>query len=859
MKILSKRSLPLTLAGTMVVTNLGALIPMTAYAATEYSYDITYKLSAKPYAAVVDATGATITPTSEEIAAVTGEYAAAAENADYVQTVTSTTSSTITATLSDNNIDDGETNDFALEGFTLSGWAKKEGATTPDYDLGQKISVTADTTLYPVWADAGDSTVQFGTATATSFVSGNKITTLTQDEYEEALGEELTAGTYLSGWKLSTSVTSALDYDTVVSPGSTTQDAYEGTVVFTAETGSYTAVTLDANGGSGSVSDTQYADADGNYVLPTPGSVGLYRDGYTFKGWSATATANASSSIKSAGTTVNVSTSSKWYAQWTANDYTLTVSLDNSDEAIIKSSKYALTSSGTTTVVKGLDLNDTLDLSSLTVTLANNALLGWNLDSDKSTADYTSSIKLDTSVLTNSGTDDEPEYTLVLYPVYESAYSITYNGVDTDDYEDYANIVYSESTTHTVLDYPSEYLDDEVFYGYTTASDIDTDAEALAIIDGSDTTNKLISVGDTIKYGTTYSSAVILYPVTLSEFTVSFKGNGYSSGSMSSQSVVYGGELTLASNGFKKTGYAFDYWTASAAAAKLDGDTITTSTEIPDGATLTDVTGAIVLTAVWATPDTFKITFIANGGSGSMDAQEITEQAGDALNTCTFTAPSLKKFAGWATTASGSVVYADGATTESITEDTILYAVWEDDTEAIEAQEKEAAEKAAAEQKAAEEKAAAEKAAAQATGATGTDSASGNTYKVTDGSSKTVAITKAASNASGKVTIPSTVTISGDQFTVTEISANAFKGNKKIKQVVIPKTVTKIGKNAFKNCSKVTKITIKATKNLTVGKNAFKGLKKGSKIVVKGLSGSAKKKLVKKIKKQVTSSRTTVK
>jgi len=157
------------------------------------------------------------------------------------------------------------------------------------------------------------------------------------------------------------------------------------------------------------------------------------------------------------------------------------------------------------------------------------------------------------------------------------------------------------------------------------------------------------------------------------------------------------------------------------------------------------------------------------------------------------------------------------------------------------------------------EKAAAEKAAAQATGATGTDSASGNAYKVTDGSSKTVAITKASSKASGKVTIPSTVTISGDKFTVTEISANAFKGNKKIKQVVIPKTVTKIGKNAFKNCSKVTKITIKATKNLTVGKNAFKGLKDGSKIVVKGVSGSAKKKLVKKIKKQVTSSRTTVK
>ncbi len=42
MKILSKRTLPLTLAGALVVTNLGAIMPMTAYAADETTTTATY-------------------------------------------------------------------------------------------------------------------------------------------------------------------------------------------------------------------------------------------------------------------------------------------------------------------------------------------------------------------------------------------------------------------------------------------------------------------------------------------------------------------------------------------------------------------------------------------------------------------------------------------------------------------------------------------------------------------------------------------------------------------------------------------------------------------------------------------------
>ena len=108
--------------------------------------------------------------------------------------------------------------------------------------------------------------------------------------------------------------------------------------------------------------------------------------------------------------------------------------------------------------------------------------------------------------------------------------------------------------------------------------------------------------------------------------------------------------------------------------------------------------------------------------------------------------------------------------------------------------------------------------------------------------------------------VPATVKDhSGNTYTVTSIAPSAFAKDTSLKSLTIPNTVVKIGKNAFKNCKNLKKVTIKANANLKVGKNAFKGMKKGSKIVVKGIKGSKKTKLVNKVKKQVTSSKTTVK
>ena len=71
---------------------------------------------------------------------------------------------------------------------------------------------------------------------------------------------------------------------------------------------------------------------------------------------------------------------------------------------------------------------------------------------------------------------------------------------------------------------------------------------------------------------------------------------------------------------------------------------------------------------------TYTVSFNANGGSGSMDA--VTGVSGSyTLPANGFTAPYGKQFKGWSTSAGGTVIT---NTSITVTENTTLYAVWED-------------------------------------------------------------------------------------------------------------------------------------------------------------------------------------
>ena len=125
-----------------------------------------------------------------------------------------------------------------------------------------------------------------------------------------------------------------------------------------------------------------------------------------------------------------------------------------------------------------------------------------------------------------------------------------------------------------------------------------------------------------------------------------------------------------------------------------------------------------------------------------------------------------------------------------------------------------------------------------------TDKSTEAVYKVTG--KNTVEYVKATTKKASR-TIPSTVKLKGIKCQVTSIAAKAFKGDTKVKTVVIPSTVRKIGKEAFAKCKNLKKITIKTAylSSKKVGANAFKGIHAKATIKVPKKQKKAYQKLLK--------------
>ena len=122
------------------------------------------------------------------------------------------------------------------------------------------------------------------------------------------------------------------------------------------------------------------------------------------------------------------------------------------------------------------------------------------------------------------------------------------------------------------------------------------------------------------------------------------------------------------------------------------------------------------------------------------------------------------------------------------------------------------------------------------------------TYKVTKSAAKggTVTLVK-RNNKKTAFTVPATVKSANGKYTfkVTAIANKAFKGDKKLKKVVIGKNVQTIGKSAFEKAGKLKAVTIKSTSLKKVGKNAFKGIHAKAKIKVPAKKLRSYKRLLK--------------
>ena len=174
---------------------------------------------------------------------------------------------------------------------------------------------------------------------------------------------------------------------------------------------------------------------------------------------------------------------------------------------------------------------------------------------------------------------------------------------------------------------------------------------------------------------TTNGATINLYaqwtPIT---YTISFNGNGSTSGSTASMSMTYDVSKNLTANGFGKTGYIFSGWNT-----KADGSG-TNYADKQSVKNLSSTQGAtITLYAKW-TPITYTVKYNANGGSGSTSSSSHTYDVAKNLTANSFTKTGYI-FKNWNTKADGTgTSYTDKQSVKNLT--TIngatinLYAQW---------------------------------------------------------------------------------------------------------------------------------------------------------------------------------------
>ena len=187
------------------------------------------------------------------------------------------------------------------------------------------------------------------------------------------------------------------------------------------------------------------------------------------------------------------------------------------------------------------------------------------------------------------------------------------------------------------------------------------------IIEGNTLQIELVSNGETCDYGFKVDSIKACeVPI---RYSISFNGNGSTSGSMEKLENCYSDEIyTLPENTFVKTGYEFIGWNTSAdgtGVAYTDKEEVKNLTEVKDS--------TVIFYAQWK-PNTYNITFHPNGGRVNTEQKSVVYGSlyGE------LPVPSIigGTFLGWFTDMyEGTLVTADDIV--KLTADQTLYAHWE--------------------------------------------------------------------------------------------------------------------------------------------------------------------------------------
>lgn len=221
-----------------------------------------------------------------------------------------------------------------------------------------------------------------------------------------------------------------------------------------------------------------------------------------------------------------------------------------------------------------------------------------------------------------------------------------------------ASVTIDGSSHSFTIDQNYRYSNNETIGTWSKEVSHDNDGSKSCTISFSVTSNKPTTAGA--------SATVTLDRTDRVQYTVSFNANG-GSGTIADATKEYDLDLTLPSSGFTMTGYHMTAWRKNS----ISGTAYALGGSYSDNE-------ACTMYAMW-TINTYSVRFNANGGSGSMSNESFTYGESKALTSNAFTRQGYA-FKGWATSADGAVVYANGETVTNLTENdgviVDLYAVW---------------------------------------------------------------------------------------------------------------------------------------------------------------------------------------
>ena len=578
-------------------------------------------------------------------------------------------------------------NTFTKTGYTFTGWKCTGGTSACDGDIIsaggslKNVSTGSTITLTAQWKANSDTeyvvnhyTKNLGASTYTLNSTENKTGTSDASLTLASLKKSITGFTYSQGFAGTVTngttkpTIGAVTTTTILPDGTRVIDLYynRNTYTITATAG-HGVSTVSANGwtntGTATMTKSFEYGAEINLANTIPAD---NKTGYTGKSYANSGTGTVSNGIFTVGNGAGtITVSATGIAAPTA---TITPA---STDKIYNLSTTKLTGANSTAYDSAIKVyynfgNSSSSTDTYTYGAADTtATTSVAADAYRGTKYYKVKIYATDGTLTSAPTESSAaSVTLNNKAITFNATSDTLSGTS-PLYVSYNNAsVYTGATNTTAGTVPTATKTGYTFNGWYTA-----ETGGSQIYNASGTLTSATVSGYTSGSKWVATGAKTLYAQwTANTYDVKYSCGDGTGTAPTATTATYGENFTPAANTCSKTGYTFSGWLVSG-----------TSTNKAAGTAFEwKYTEDKTLTAQWKA-NKYAVKFNANDGSGTMNNQSFEYDAAQNLTANAFTNAG-KEFKGWATSASGSVAYADKANVKNLTataNGTVnLYAVW---------------------------------------------------------------------------------------------------------------------------------------------------------------------------------------